>query len=67
VAEIKLYVDEDAMHKDFVVSLRSRQIQMITVSEAGLVNRSDAEQLEFSTQSGCVLYTFNISDFYELH
>ena len=37
VAEIKLYVDEDAMDSDFVASLRSRQIPVVTVSEAGLV------------------------------
>lgn len=31
--------------------------------EAGLVGKSDEEQLAFATGPGCVLYSFNVSDF----
>ncbi len=40
---------------------------MITVLDAGLVEKPDEEQLAFATDRGCVLYTFNVSDFYRLH
>ena len=40
---------------------------MITVLDAGLVEKSDDEQLAFAAEHGCVPYTFNVSDFYRLH
>ena len=64
---IKLYIDEDAMDTDLVAALRSRGIMVITVLDAGLTERPDDEQLAFATEQGCVLYTFNVSDFYHLH
>jgi hypothetical protein len=33
----------------------------------GLVGKSDDEHLVFATCHGFVLYTFNVSDFYQLH
>jgi len=35
--------------------------------DAGLAGKSDDEQLAFAAEHGCVLYTFNVSDFYRLH
>jgi hypothetical protein len=32
-----------------------------------VVGKSDDEQLAFAAEHGCVLYTFNVSDFYRLH
>ncbi len=63
----KIYIDEDAMDSDLVSALRSRGVAVITVLDAGLVEKPDEEQLAFATNNGCVLYTFNISDFYRLH
>jgi len=40
---------------------------VITALDAGLTEKPDEEQLTFATESGCVLYTFNVSDFYRLH
>ena len=64
---IEIYIDEDAMDSDLVAVLRSRGVTVITALDAGLVGRSDDEQLAFATDHGCVLYTFNVSDFYRLH
>ena len=64
---IKLYFDEDAMHSRLVTALRSRGVTVVTVMDAGLAEKSDEEQLAFAAERGCVLYTFNVSDFYRLH
>ncbi len=62
-----IYIDEDAMDSDLVAALRSRGVTVITALDAGLVGESDDEHLTFATNHGCVLYTFNVSDFYRLH
>jgi Domain of unknown function (DUF5615) len=67
VSRIKIYIDEDAMDSDLVAALSSRGITVITALDAGLAGRSDDEQLAFASGHGCVLYTFNVSDFYRLH
>ena len=67
MSRIKIYVDVDAMDTDLVAALRTRGITVFTVLDAGLTARADEEQLDFATERGCVLYTFNVSDFYRLH
>jgi predicted nuclease of predicted toxin-antitoxin system len=67
VIQIKIYIDEDAMDSDLVAALRSRGVTAIAALDAGLVEKSDDEQLAFAAEHGCVLYTFNVSDFYRLH
>ena len=65
--QIKLYFDEDAMHSRLVTALRSREVTVVTVMDACLTGKTDEEQLAFATERECVLYTFNVSDFYRLH
>jgi len=67
VNQIKLYFDEDAMHSFLVAALRSRGVVVVTVMDAGLTEKTDEEQLAFATGHECVLYTFNVSDFFRLH
>ena len=67
MSQIEIYVDEDAMDSDLVAALRSRGVTVITALDAGLIEKSDDEQLAFASDHGCVLYTFNVSDFYRLH
>jgi hypothetical protein len=67
VSRIKIYIDADAMDSDLVAALRSRGVTVITSLDAGLAEKPDEEQLAFATARGCVLYTFNVSDFYRLH
>jgi hypothetical protein len=63
VSQIKIYIDEDAMDSDLVAALRSRGVTVITALDAGLAGKPDGEQLAFAVEHGCVLYTFNVSDF----
>ncbi|SPF53991.1 conserved hypothetical protein [Candidatus Sulfopaludibacter sp. SbA4] len=67
MSQIKIYIDEDTMDSDLVVALRSRGVTVVTPLDAGLTEKPDEEQLAFATECGCVLYTFNVSDFYRLH
>ena len=67
MSQIKICVDEDAMDSDLVAALRSRGVTVITALDAGLAEKSDDEQLAFATERGCVLCTFNVSDFHRLH
>ena len=63
----KIYFDEDAMDSDLVSALRSRGVEVVTALDAGLIGKPDEEHLAFATEQGCILYTFNVSDFYRLH
>lgn len=67
MSQIEIYIDEDAMDSDLVAALRSRSVTVITAFDAGLIEKSDELQLAFAAEHGCVLYTFNVSDFYRLH
>ena len=67
MSRIKIYIDEDAMDSDLVAALRSRGVTVVTALDAGLIARPDEEQLAFATECECVLYTFNVGDFYRLH
>jgi hypothetical protein len=67
LSQIELYFDEDAMHSRLVSALRFRGVRVITVLDAGLTEKTDEDQLAFATARGCVLYTFNVSDFHRLH
>lgn len=55
------------MDTDLVGALRQRSVVVITPSDEKSFGRTDEEQLQFASQRGCVLYTFNASDFYALH
>jgi hypothetical protein len=65
--QVRLFVDEDAMADALMTGLRARGVNLLTASEAGTRKLKDDEQLEFATAQGRVLYTFNVSDFYQLH
>ena len=63
----QIYIDEDAVHGGLVGALRSRDVTVTTASDAGLMTKPDDEHLAYATEHGCVLYSFNVSDFYRLH
>lgn len=65
--KISLYLDEDSQDNDLVQSLRLREIDVLTSSEAGMNGREDREQLEFASSRGRVLYSYNSKDFFKLH
>ena len=64
---LALYLDEDSMDQSIVAALRARWVDVITATEAGMLGRSDSEQLDYVTGQGRVLFTFNRGDFYRLH
>lgn len=65
--QIRLYLDEDAMARALVVGLRARGVNVTTVIDEGMRERDDREQLEFATQQGRVIFTFNVGHFCKLH
>ncbi|MEL6903533.1 MAG: DUF5615 family PIN-like protein [Cyanobacteria bacterium J06606_4] len=67
MSKILLYIDEDAMDQDLVTALRSRQLDVLTVADVMMLQKSDEEQLTWSTNKGRVLFSFNVRDFYRLH
>jgi uncharacterized protein with PIN domain len=58
----ELYLDED-LSVLVATLLRARGFAAVTTQEAGLLGRSDAEQLEFSVARQKVLLTHNRADF----
>ncbi len=64
---IRLYLDEDSMDKDLVSALKARGLDVVTALERGMIRKSDDKHLDFATQEGRVLFSFNRGDFYRLH
>jgi hypothetical protein len=67
VSQSRLYLDEDAMRRSLVFGLRSRNVDVLTASEADMVNREDPDHLAIAASSGRVVYTFNVADYCVLH
>lgn len=67
MGKIRLYIDEDSMDDDFVQALKSRNIDVLTVSDVAMLNKTDEEQLTWATEHNRVIFSFNIRDFYRLH
>jgi hypothetical protein len=65
--KIRLYLEEDSMSNALVRGLRARGVDVRTALEEGMIERDDAEHLEFATKVDRVLYSFNVGDFYDLH
>ena len=55
------------MDRALVRALRARGVDVTTALDDGMIERSDAEHLDYATAQGRVLYTFNVGDFYHLH
>ena len=55
------------MNENFIQALRSRNVDVLTVADVGMLHRSDEEQLDWATQNGRVIFSFNTRDFYRLH
>jgi hypothetical protein len=64
---IRLYLDEDTMDSHLVLALRARGVDVITASDAGMIERLDDEHLEYASLQGRALYSFNAGDYQLLH
>lgn len=67
MSKILLYIDEDSMDEDFVQALRSRNVDVLTVADVGMLYRSDEEQLAWARENNRIIFSFNVRDFYQLH
>ena len=67
MSKILLYVDEDSIDEDFIKALRYRNVDVLTVTDVGMLHRSDEDQLDWARQNGRVIFSFNIRDFYRSH
>jgi hypothetical protein len=67
MSKIRLYLDEDSIRESFIQALRSRNIDVLTAAEVGMLNKTDEEQLAWATEHNRVIFSFNIRDFYRLH
>ncbi len=62
---IRLYLDEDVF-PDLAEAIRQRGFDCISAHEAGMLGRSDHEQLEYASGHGRCIFSFNVRDFYPL-
>jgi hypothetical protein len=67
MSKVSLYIDEDAMDEDFLQALRSRNVDVVTPKDVGMLHRSDEDQLAWARENDRVIFTFNIRDFNQLH
>lgn len=64
---LPLYFDEDTMSHALVRSLRTRGLDVVTALESDMIELPDAAHLDYATQHGRTLYSYNIGDYYQLH
>ncbi len=64
--KIRLFLDED-VHAGLAHALRQRGYDVIHAQELDLKGRTDSEQLEFASNQGRCLVSFNVRDFVILH
>ena len=55
------------MDGDVVRGLRSRGIDVLTATDAGMIDREDEDHLAFAVSEGRALYSFNVADYHEIH
>ena len=67
MSSIQFYLDEDAEQRALVKGLRERGLDVLTAWEAGMVGRTDDEQLQYAVAHERVLYSLNVGDFAKLH
>ena len=65
--KIRLYLDEDSMSRALLQGLRARNIDVVSALDDGMIERNDKEHLEHATDTGRVLYSYNVGDFCRLH
>ena len=53
----RLCIDEDSGDRDLVQVLRARGVDVMTAQEVGMIERTDAEHLQFATEQNRVLYS----------
>lgn len=55
------------MRRATVDALRAHGVKVLTALDAGMIEREDHDHLAYATAQGCVLFSFNVGDYYRLH
>lgn len=55
------------MENELVFAMRRAGVDVLIPSEAGLMCETEETHLTFAFESGRVLYSFNVADFYRIH
>lgn len=64
---LRLYFDEDSLDQALLRALAGRGVDVETALTAGMLRRSDREQLTYATEQGRALCSFNVAHFCRLH
>lgn len=67
MSQIRLYFDEDTMRRSLVFAVRSRNVDVVTAFEAGMIDRPDEDHLAFASTGERALVSYNIADYCALH
>jgi hypothetical protein len=62
----KVYLDED-VHSLIADALRLRGWDVLTTIEADRQGSTDEQQMEYATENGFVILSYNVADFPRLH
>jgi len=62
----KVYLDED-VHPLIADALRLRGWEALTTIEAGRQGSTDEQQVEYATENGFVILSYNVTDFPAMH
>lgn len=66
MAQVRIFTDED-IYGAIAPALRKSGVDAVSTPESGRLGESDESQLQWATDEGRVLVTFNVSHFAKLH
>ncbi len=66
MSQVRIFTDED-MQRTLAVQLRAAGFDAISTPEANRLGESDPSQLLWAAREGCMLVTYNASDFVRIH
>lgn len=66
MAALRLYTDED-IYGVVTIALRGAGMDVVSSPEAGRLGESDESQLQWSSDAGRAIVTFNVAHFVQLH
>ena len=64
---MKLYLDDDSVHRQLVAMLRKAGHWVVIPADVGMVGRADPRHLPYAARQHLVLLTRNFDDFKDLH
>ena len=67
MSDCQAYLDEDFAHGDRLAAIRARSIDVLSAKEAGMLSRTDDEQIRFATSRSRLILTHNGQDFARIH